>query len=663
MFNMSRKQKHSIISAVLCLCMVLNVFAVSYLPGFASTGVKLSGDEKLAYDALVPIVRQIANGERSSTVIEIGKNSADAEVKFTEHYSEFDLASLKLALMRDLPFEMYWSNTKCSMSMTAKSKGTLLQATFKFGVAANYQGSKSYTVDASMAALAVKAAKSAQKIVEKNANKSDYAKLVAYRDYICGAVSYDDAAIANGSFYTNNDPWQMISVFDGNSKTNVVCEGYARAFQYLCDLSSFEDDSIACYTVSGKIECSIVSEEHCWNIVTIGGKNYLVDLANCDAGTVGRNGGLFLAGSNSARTSPGYRFKVGSPVINVDFYYDEDTTSLWGNEVLKLAYSDYKAGNADSSNSQTTSKVQTTNKVQTASKVQTTNKVQATSKVQTSAHQSVNTPVVNSNPTQHTCTYTWVNGNAADQNGHTLTCKVCRKSSSQTVAHTYSAQWTQLTAPTCTTSGEEYRVCTVCGYKDIREIAALGHSLIGHSAKAPTESTIGWNAYVDCARCNYTTYSELSVLTHTHRFSEWTAITSADCTTNGLDSRSCSSCGYSETRVVKAQGHELVHHSAQSATCTENGHNAYDACTRCDFTTYEEHSANGHNFGEWVEEIAPKCSVNGVERRTCTSCGHSETRAIEALCLQGVEPGHENHHRHMDRDEEMHSTTLYHLCG
>lgn len=46
---------------------------------------------------------------------------------------------------------------------------------------------------------------------------------------------------------------ELIWVFDGDSSTNVVCEGYAKAFQYLCDLSgayTFWSDSneIVIYT-------------------------------------------------------------------------------------------------------------------------------------------------------------------------------------------------------------------------------------------------------------------------------------------------------------------------------------------------------------------------------------------------------------------------------
>ena len=60
-----------------------------------------------------------------------------------------------------------------------------------------------------------------------------------------------------------------------------VCEGYSKAFQYLCDLSSFKD-KVECHSVSG-----VTSGPHMWNVVAMeDGYNYLVDVTNCDEGTV-----------------------------------------------------------------------------------------------------------------------------------------------------------------------------------------------------------------------------------------------------------------------------------------------------------------------------------------------------------------------------------------
>ncbi len=81
-------------------------------------------------------------------------------------------------------------------------------------------------------------------------------------------------------------------VFDNDSGTNVVCEGYAKAFQYLCELAisknKFDDKSLECYNVTGQMD----GGNHMWNVVEVGNARYLVDVTNCDGGH-DRNG-LFL---------------------------------------------------------------------------------------------------------------------------------------------------------------------------------------------------------------------------------------------------------------------------------------------------------------------------------------------------------------------------------
>lgn len=82
-----------------------------------AAGETLTGDEKILYDALVPLIRQIANGDRASTAISVGQTvenlggatyTADVEAEFTG--TGFDSESLGKvidALLADLPYEMY----------------------------------------------------------------------------------------------------------------------------------------------------------------------------------------------------------------------------------------------------------------------------------------------------------------------------------------------------------------------------------------------------------------------------------------------------------------------------------------------------------------------------------------------------------------------------
>ena len=56
--------------------------------------------------------------------------------------------------------------------------------------------------------------------------------------------------------------------------------------------------------------------------------------------------------------------------------------------------------------------------------------------------------------------------------------------------------------------------CSVCGevVKAQEIIPALGHNLEYFDAKAPTYTSVGWEAYEDCTRCAYTTYVEIPKL-------------------------------------------------------------------------------------------------------------------------------------------------------
>ena len=80
--------------------------------------------------------------------------------------------------------------------------------------------------------------------------------------------------------------------------------------------------------------------------------------------------------------------------------------------------------------------------------------------------------------------------------------------------HTHSfGDWYGNTA-TCTEGGEERRECTTdgCEHYETRATEALGHDEISHEAKEPTYTEVGWDAYVSCSRCDYSTKVEKPVL-------------------------------------------------------------------------------------------------------------------------------------------------------
>jgi hypothetical protein len=195
--------------------------------------------------------------------------------------------------------------------------------------------------------------------------------------------------------------------------------------------------------------------------------------------------------------------------------------------------------------------------------------------------------------------------------------------------HSY-GDWVETTAPTCTEDGEKAKECSVCHNVVTEVVDKLGHDEATHNAQIATCEQIGWNAYVTCSRCDYTTYVEIPKLDHS--MSEWTETTAPTCLEKGEERRDCSNCEHFETRELAALNHDRIEHEAKAPSCTEVGWDAYVSCSRCDYTTYVElPSKGGHKFGEWERIIDPTPDTAGMDRRTCSVCGHYENRDVAAL--------------------------------
>ena len=70
-------------------------------------------------------------------------------------------------------------------------------------------------------------------------------------------------------------------------------------------------------------------------------------------------------------------------------------------------------------------------------------------------------------------------------------------------------------------------------------------------------------------------------------------------------------------------GHDLVQHAAKAPTCTEKGWDAYETCSRCDYTTYAELPALNHDYQ--AVTVEPTCETDGYTVFTCSRCKDSYT--------------------------------------
>ncbi len=246
------------------------------------------------------------------------------------------------ALLIDCAYELYWFDKTEGMGMGwsfayNSREAWLVRMTYVMYVSEDYrvdgydENNPAVTSDVSAISAAVA---NARATVQANASKSDWDKLNAYKNYICAANSYNHEA-ADNEDTPYGDPWQMIYVFDGDSSTNVVCEGYSKAFSYLCELSAFSDDDFACYLMTGDLGQNGTNlGGHMWNVVSLNNCNYLVDVTNVDSGDGTPNDELFMVSSPRTGNANGYTISYGSGYIS--FTYDDSTKSSFSEKQRTL---------------------------------------------------------------------------------------------------------------------------------------------------------------------------------------------------------------------------------------------------------------------------------------------------------------------------------------
>ena len=299
-----------------------NGFNSSSMAATYSAKANLNTEEQTVYNTLKAEIEKIASGQRKDTNIKTtGVLGSQASADKVWH-----------ALLSDLPYELYWHDKVIGINyayILAADNTPFKDVTFSFAVAQEFRGKDVTTTNIPNVPAAVQTARS---VVAANASKADHDKLQAYRQYICDQVSYNYAAARGEYANVYGNPWQLLWVFDGDSTTNVVCEGYAKSFKYLCDLTEESNGwtgDVETISVTG----TMGTENHMWNIVRIGGGNYLVDVTNCDTGMKGYPQKLFLRGA----VGDGISYTVENTV----YTYGTETRTGFAAADLKLSGTDY----------------------------------------------------------------------------------------------------------------------------------------------------------------------------------------------------------------------------------------------------------------------------------------------------------------------------------
>ena len=148
--------------------------------------------------------------------------------------------------------------------------------------------------------------------------------------------------------------------------------------------------------------------------------------------------------------------------------------------------------------------------------------------------------------------------------------------------------------PTCTTMGYTQYTCEVCGefYRD-NYIEPLGHILKEGSISVPATCTTSGRQKFTCERegCGV---SEDRVIPAGHNWSTTVSV-EATCTSDGEATKTCMTCGETQTEIVKAH-HKWDDGQIISQPDCENEGEKSCYCSACKTTEIFKIPANGHQY-------------------------------------------------------------------
>ena len=220
-----------------------------------------------------------------------------------------------------------------------------------------------------------------------------------------------------------------------------------------------------------------------------------------------------------------------------------------------------------------------------------------------------------------------------------IKCRTCR-TENEIIYKQFSYHTGGTETPTCTTG----KICRLCW----SEYGILGHawgewSSAGNGTHIRSCTRSNCDA-VDTANCTggtatcsakavcVTCGAEYGEKDSNNHALEQHAAKAPTCTEIGWDAYdTCSRCDYTTYAELPALNHAFVYYKAKTPTCTEIGWDAYEACSRCNYTTYAEQPALNHDLEQHAAK-APTCTEKGWNAyETCKNCDYTTYAELPAL--------------------------------
>lgn len=166
----------------------------------------------------------------------------------------------------------------------------------------------------------------------------------------------------------------------------------------------------------------------------------------------------------------------------------------------------------------------------------------------------------------------------------TYTCANCGATDTINIpktAHNYIIEKQQ--NATCTANGYSISVCQNCNDTKRVEIPATGHvNQITKDAKEASCKSEGYTGDVYCQDCNELLEEGQVIPKTDHAWNKGEVTTSSTCTTEGIRTYTCTSCGITKTEAIAATGHGVTEiRNKKDASVTSEGYTGDIYCTIC----------------------------------------------------------------------------------
>ena len=220
-------------------------------------------------------------------------------------------------------------------------------------------------------------------------------------------------------------------------------------------------------------------------------------------------------------------------------------------------------------------------------------------------------------------------------------CKDCGKKilSGQTIAKTENHSWDAgkvTTKATCTEEGEKTFTCSICGDEKTEKISATGHqhTEIRNKKEATCKET-GYSGDTWCKDCGKKILSGQTIAkTENHSWNQGEITKEPTCKEEGEKTFTCSICGNTKTEKVSTTDHQHMEiRNQKNPTCKEAGYSGDTYCADCGVKIFSGQTiakTKNHNWDGGVITTEPTCTERGEKTFTCTICGNTNTKKVNA---------------------------------